>query len=82
MLFPRQLSGTQFLYLVKIIISLYFYTQIHVTGGWYNTPGTYDEIVQYYPEADRWEIVGKLLTARQWHAVGLVEVENITDLCA
>ena len=50
-----------------------------MSGGW--ADGAYDEILEFRPDTEDWSLAGRMIEAREGHAVATINFEDVRDVC-
>ena len=43
--------------------------------------GIYDEILEFCPDTEEWSLAGRMIEARNQHAVSTINFEDVRDVC-
>ena len=50
-----------------------------MSGGWADV--AYDEILEFRPDTEEWSLAGRMIQAREGHAVSTINFEDVKDVC-
>ena len=70
------------LFLTGVVIILHhtlLFCNFIMSGGWADE--AYDEILEFRPDTEDWSLAGRMIEAREGHAVATINFEDVRDVC-